>query len=696
MVISICCLFACSVSAGDIISGDISDNAHWEYDGEETLTFTGTGSLGFYNKYRTPWAPYSESVKRVVVEEGITNLGNFFLLGFSVLEEVQLPSTLEIIGTSAFEECISLESINIPLKVTKLEKNTFKKCSKLSNIDLHEDLQIIGIGAFEGCSSLEDINLPSNLTVIGTKAFRGCVLFEKITIPESVIAIDEQAFSGCVLLSEVNLNDKIETIGRFTFENCVNLKSISIPNNVTWINSYAFANCVSIEYLSLPPTLDKIYDHSFFGCTSLKEVNISEGVVSIQNAAFGGCTSLKTVKLPTTLEIIHTAAFEGCKSLETVYYRGSIENFQLIRISDNNEPLTTANIVYGHTHEFTKTYVEQCGFTSHMEYRCECGYFYTADHGSYVYHEWEMKGVCEATCTEGGYTIMECKKCSMINHTDETQKTDHLKGEVLLVKDSVCDAFGYTLYACSYCGAEFRADLADPLGHDFSDEWTVDIEPTATKRGQKSRHCSRCDQATDFITCVKEAVMIDTSKKFSDVSYTSWAKSGIDYIVSYGYMNGTGDGTTFDPGDTMSRAMIVTVLYRIADEPSHSGNNPFTDIETGWYYDAVLWAYENGIVTGTSSTTFSPNGEVTREQIATFIYRFAKYADYYSWDLADISKFPDIYKVNSWSKEALAWANAEDFINGVKTTDGVTMLDPQGMATREQVATILMRLCKAF
>jgi hypothetical protein len=220
------------------------------------------------------------------------------------------------------------------------------------------------------------------------------------------------------------------------------------------------------------------------------------------------------------------------------------------------------------------------------------------------------------------------------------------------------------------------------------------VEATTTSEGQKSRHCSRCDEITDIIVIGKLVEIIDSTKKFTDVT-DSWAKAGIDYVVSYGYMNGTGNGSTFSPTGTMSRSMIVTVLYRIAGQPSHSGNNPFTDISTGWYYDAVLWAYENGIVTGTSKTTFAPNGDVTREQMATFLYRFARYMGYDISAKADLTAFPDESKVGSWAYDALAWANAEGLITGA-VIGGETVLNPQGAATREQVATILMRFCQAY
>ena len=263
--------------------------------------------------------------------------------------------------------------------------------------------------------------------------------------------------------------------------------------------------------------------------------------------------------------------------------------------------------------------------------------------------------------------------------------------------NATCVEEGYTIYTCT-CGGSHKEDYVNVLGHDFSSEWIVDVQATITAPGRKSRHCSRCDEITDIIEIEKLFEIVDSSERFTDIISDSWAKPGIDYVVSYGYMNGTGNGSTFSPSGTMTRAMIVSVLHRIAGKPVHSATNPFTDLESGqtWYHDAVLWAYKNGIVTGTSKTTFAPTGAVTREQMATFLYRFAKYMGYDVAKTNDIATFPDANKVGSWAYDALAWANAEGLITGAVGNDGVTILDPQGNATREQVATILMRFCKAF
>ena len=218
---------------------------------------------------------------------------------------------------------------------------------------------------------------------------------------------------------------------------------------------------------------------------------------------------------------------------------------------------------------------------------------------------------------------------------------------------------------------------------------------TFAKNEKAVRVISYCDYTEKDVP--SEFDTFDSAEVFTDLTVNDWSKDGIDYVVSHGYMNGTGNGTTFDQTGTMTRAMIVSVLYRIAGSPAPEGNNPFTDLQADqtWYHNAVVWAYENGIVTGTGATTFSPTGAVTREQMATFISRFAAYMGYDVETENDISAFPDFSSVYDWAVKGLAWANENGIITGA-TSGGATILAPQGEATREQVATILMRFCINF
>lgn len=179
-------------------------------------------------------------------------------------------------------------------------------------------------------------------------------------------------------------------------------------------------------------------------------------------------------------------------------------------------------------------------------------------------------------------------------------------------------------------------------------------------------------------------------KPFTDVPASHWAHDDITYVYENDLMNGT-DGSLFSPESTTTRAQVVTVLYRLAGQPAADWANPFWDVPaSAWFHDAVTWAWENDITGGVSSTHFGAGNAVTREQLATFLYRYAQDQGYDTSARADLSGYSDAGLVSSYATEALSWANATGLITG---TTGTT-LSPQGSATRAQVATILSRFCQ--
>ena len=192
----------------------------------------------------------------------------------------------------------------------------------------------------------------------------------------------------------------------------------------------------------------------------------------------------------------------------------------------------------------------------------------------------------------------------------------------------------------------------------------------------------------------KDKAEVDVTEMFTDVT-KNWAYPGIQYCVTHGIMGGMGDGT-FAPTGTTTRAQIVQILYNLEGTPAVSGTTPFTDLTANWYKPAILWAYQNNVVAGTSPTTFAPDQPVTREQIAVILtqYMFHVLKMERTWTPADLSTFPDGANVSSWAKEAMQDAVALGLINGTKAPDDKVYLDPQGSAARQQVATILMNFCQ--
>ena len=265
----------------------------------------------------------------------------------------------------------------------------------------------------------------------------------------------------------------------------------------------------------------------------------------------------------------------------------------------------------------------------------------------------------------------------------------HEHSYTAVVTPPTCTEKGYTTHTCS-CGDSYVDTYVDALGHAW-DNGTVTKQPTATETGIKTFTCTRCS-ATKTETIPAGGC---PSAGFTDVpGEDNWAHAGIDYCVANGLMSGVGSGR-FAPKMTTTRAQIVQILYNLEGEPKVSGTTPFTDLTQNWYKDAVLWAYQTGVVSGTSATTFAPDLPVTREQIAVILMGYAEkvLGVTRTWTPADLSTFPDAGSVSGWAKDALADAVALGLISGA-SNGGQTYLEPQGSATREQVATILMEFCK--
>ena len=326
------------------------------------------------------------------------------------------------------------------------------------------------------------------------------------------------------------------------------------------------------------------------------------------------------------------------------------------------------------------------GYTTHT---CACGDSYVDTYVDALGHAWDNGKVTkEPTETETGVKTFTCTRCSETK-TEVIPPLSHKHSYDAVVTAPTCTEKGYTTHTCA-CGDSYVDTYVDALGHAW-DNGKVTKEPTATETGVRTYTCTRCHETkTESIPVVS----VDVTQMFTDVT-KNWAYPGIQYCVTHGIMGGMGDGT-FAPTGTTTRAQIVQILYNLEGTPAVSGTTPFTDLTANWYKPAILWAYQNNVVAGTSPTTFAPDQPVTREQIAVILtqYMFHVLKMERTWTPADLSKFPDGAQVSGWAKEAMQDAVALGLINGTKASDGVVYLDPQGSAARQQVATILMNFCQ--
>lgn len=247
----------------------------------------------------------------------------------------------------------------------------------------------------------------------------------------------------------------------------------------------------------------------------------------------------------------------------------------------------------------------------------------------------------------------------------------HLETELRDARAATCTEAGYTGdTVCKACGTEItHGEVIPAAGHQYRNG-------ACTVCGAKDPRWSGTERPWN--------------DPFRDVRVSDWFYSGVKFAYQHGLFQGTA-ADMFSPDEPMTRAMLVTVLWRMDGKPSAAGGSSFTDVPRGqWYTEAVAWAAENGVVNGVGGGKFEPDGNVTREQIATILYRYAGLRGVPTGGRADLGSFPDGGAVSGWAYDALSWANAAGLIAGTRE-GGVDYLAPQQNATRAQVAVILMR-----
>ncbi len=304
-----------NVSAATIInSGSSSNGITWQLDNTGTLHIQGTGAMPdvWY-----PWSDNEDSIKKVIIANGITNISG-----------------------GAFNSCSQLASVTIPNSVTSIGSKAFAFCRKLENVTLPNNLISIGTRAFYDCTSLKTINIPNSVKTIGENAFSSCSALTSATLSNNITTIEKGTFDYCYSLTSITIPSSVKSIGEAAFGSC-GFISITIPSSVTTLGDSAFSCCTSLKSITIPNSITSIGYMTFVGCSSLASITLPNGLTSIGMQAFGDCSSLTNITIPANVNSIGYYAFESCSSLSSITFNGSAPT-----IESNSFANVTTNAYY--------------------------------------------------------------------------------------------------------------------------------------------------------------------------------------------------------------------------------------------------------------------------------------------------------------------------------------------------------------
>lgn len=624
--------------------------------------------------------------------------GQFAVDGISYM-----PTSDTTVRVTAISDDAKTETFSIPATVTSegdgrtyavtelADRLLFQNQSVLTMLDLPDTIEKTGDRTFDQMFNVRTFGkLPANLKSVGYQSF-GYLGWERqlelngqipawqtdvLDIPGSIEFMDQCAFAG----------------NRY--------KTINVGEGIAYLSYYALSGNKEATRINLPSTLTRLEESSVAFCDNAT-VNLPENLEYIGKQAFNGTPVGETITLPDNVSFVGDQAFgayvynadytaQYWVGPTTIYLNGSLSNIGSNVFRPDAKVIAVLNsqrnMVAGYTDLNELPTVIWDGKT-------DIGY----NDGSCIPEgvTVTLRGnvtIDGKLCIEGRLVVPHDAKLTITkdavilgedNIVYEGCKHEHVKENIV---PATCTEDGSKTVVCEDCGETISTEVIPATGHSFG-EWTVTKEATCFEDGEESRTCPVCKYVeTRPIFANSDHC---PSKAFSDLDAKAWYHEGVDYALTNGLMNGVGGGK-FEPDGQLTRAQLVTVLYRAAGEPDTGKQvNPFTDVaDDAWYTKAVIWAANNGIVNGVAKNTFAPDDSITREQIAAMLYRYAG-AEAAKED--KLSAFPDAAKVSDWAKEALNWAVASGLINGVADANGTASLEPQATATRAQIATILMR-----
>ena len=699
-------------------SGDFGENncLHWEVStgvfSGKTLTISGTGAMpnfDFPHGNLAPWWNYDAlgmltsfgnfklegELKKVVIKDGVTNVGDYALFFLPAATQVTLPGSVTSIGRYGIAMCSKLTGLSIPKGVTEIG-----------------DFGLAGDG-------LTAVTLPNGLQSLGRGAFDTCASLTNTTLPAAITAVPGKCFADCTKLLNVKYAGTVTAIGDLAFESCKALTAAPIPETVTTIDKAAFTGCTALTDVTIPAGVTAIPEDCFRGCTALADMKLPGTVTSVGHNAFTGCTALKDVRCygaAPAVEPGNSEAHSFEPAIVTIHYNpdpvygwtlDADGKWQGYTVSSKGACLHTG---YGTTEN---TVPATCGEAGRVDTICSnCGEVVsTKEIPATGAHTWDNGTVTtEPTETTPGVRTFTCAVCGA-TQTETIPATGAHDYQFTKNVAPTCTADGYDLYTCSGCGATEKRNPKPALGHKW-DSGTVTTEPTETTPGVRTYTCTVCGAtrtetipATGAHTHVWDNGTVtiaptETTPGVRTYTCTVCGATRTETIPATGahthvWDNGT---VTIAPTETTPgvRTYTCTVCGQTKNEiiPATGGSSVcpggpscpsygFSDVAgpNDWSHEGIDYCVRRSLMVGTGAGTFSPGMNCSRAQIVQILYNL-------SGDKTDYSRyylpFTDVAP-GAWYYDAVAWA----YFNNVVSGTSETTFAPNDVITREQMAVIL-------
>lgn len=720
--------------------------------GCDTLTFVRARNCSRLRRIEDHAFYSCTTLAELRLPEGLTYIGPWAFAWDRILGQedttLGLPSSLQVIDTGAFAFVNHHKNLNIPANVTRIGDYAFMCDYYMNNLTFSPGDKPLTIGkaAFAGDNHMKSVNLSNRVAQIDKCAFAGCELLEEAYFGDRIDTIQARAFTSV----DAALQLAIKTV----------LNGILDPDNPDGNEEHADDIAAGLTQIAKITQLKRaIFKNdpakSIYAAADSNRSFPDDCVVYYPQGSY---TWLAELKDDGTWQGYQTGFWHGDHIAE---FADTVVDPTCTDQGYTHHVCTKKGCTYapvddtfveaaGHKWALTTTLPPTCTEKGTQFYKCSvCGATRTEKIAPLGHDLSRCDLKPAATCTQPGRAVGTCARCGVqIDEVIPAKGHDYSYAETSVAP--TCTEPGHYKGTCPTCGKDYD-DVVPALGHDWG-EWVTSIEPTVSTVGYRYHVCNRdgcgyregedipklhthtwdagvvtqkptaAEPGVRTYTCTvcgqtrTEAIPATGVPEtcnggpacpgyaFRDMPAPSiWSHAGLDYCIDHGYIAGT-SATTVTPDGECTRAMIVSILYRVQGEPAKVNGYelkklaaPFDDVERGrWYTDAIWWAKLTGVVSGMSPSTFAPDDPITRAQLAVILYNYTKqFAPESLTETGSLAGFPDAGSVPSWARTAMAWAVGNGLISGVGE-NGVSYLRPEGCATRAQVATILMNYDKAL